>query len=52
MIGDRNQGYRKSRWMAIKRLVQQLGKEEDVGSVDLWSSFVAKEQMYAIWHVP
>ena len=50
MIGGRIQGYRKSRRMAINRLVQQLGKEEDVGSVDLWSSFVANEQMYTICH--
>ena len=32
--------------MAINTLVQQLRKEEDVGFVDLWSSFVAKEEMY------
>ena len=46
VIGGRNQGYRNSRRMSINRLVQQLCKEEDVGFVDLWSSFVAKEDMY------
>ena len=46
VIGSRNQGYRNSRRMSINRLVQQLCKEEDVGFVDLWSNFVAKEEMY------
>ena len=46
VIGSRNQGYRNSRRMSINRLVQQLCKEEDVGFVDLWSSFVEKEEMY------
>ena len=47
MIGGSNQGYyMNSRRMAINRLVQQLCREEDVGFVDLWSSFVAKEKMY------
>ena len=45
VIGDRNQGYRNSRRMAINILVQQLCKEEDVGFVDLWSKFAAKEDM-------
>ena len=45
VIGSSNQGYRNSRRMSINRLVQQLCKEEDVGFVDLWSSFVAKEEM-------
>ena len=46
VIGSRNQGYRNSRRMSINSLVQQLCKEEDVGFVDLWSSFVEKEEMY------
>ena len=46
MIGSRNQGFRNSRRMAINTLVQQLCREEDVGFLDLWSSFVAKEEMY------
>ena len=48
VIGSRNQGYRNSRRMSINRLVQQLCKEEDVGFVDLWSSFVEKEEMYIL----
>ena len=32
--------------MAINRLGQQLCKEDYVGFVDLWSSFVAKDEMY------
>ena len=46
MIGSRNQGYRNSSRMSINILVQQLCKEEDVGFVDLWSSFVEKEELY------
>ena len=46
VIGGRNHGYRNSRRMAINRLVQQLCREEDVGFVNLWSSFVAKEERY------
>ena len=46
VVGGRNQGYGNSMRMAINRLVHQLCKEEDVGFVDLWSSFVAKEEMY------
>ena len=46
VIGGRNQGYRNSRRMAINILVQQICEEEDVGFVDLWSNFVAKEEMY------
>ena len=45
VIGGRKQGYSNSRRMTINRLVQQLCSEEDVGFVDLWSSFVAKEEM-------
>ena len=29
-----------------KSLVKRLCKEEDVGYVDLWDSFVGKEEMY------
>ena len=45
-MGGRNQGYGNSRKMTINKLVQQLCKEEGVGFMDLWSSFVAKEGMY------
>ncbi len=33
--------------MAINGMVKRLCKEEDVGYVDLWDSFVGKEEMYA-----
>ena len=46
VIDGRNQGYRNSRRMVIKRLVQHICKEEDMGFMDLWSCFVAKEEMY------
>ena len=45
-FGNRIQGYRKSKRMAVNGMVQRLCKEEEVGYVDLWDSFVGKEQMY------
>ena len=33
--------------MAVNGMVKQLCKEEEVGYVDLWGSFVGKEEMYA-----
>ena len=39
-------GYRNSKRMAINGMVKRLCKEEDVGYVDLWDSFVGKEEMY------
>ena len=42
-FGNRIDGYRNLRRMAMKRLC----KEEDVGYVDLWDSFVGIEGMYA-----
>ena len=39
--------YRNSKRMAINMMVKRLCKEEDVGYVDLWDSFVGKEGMYA-----
>ena len=33
--------------MAVNGMVRRLCKEEEVGYVDLWDSFVGKEQMYA-----
>ena len=47
MFGNRIDGYRNSKRMAINGMVKQLCKEEDVGYVDLWDSFVGKEEMYA-----
>ena len=32
--------------MAVSGMVERLCKEEDVGYVDLWDSFVGKEEMY------
>ena len=33
--------------MAVKGMMKLLCKEEEVGYVDLWDSFVGKEEMYA-----
>ena len=46
MFGNRIDGYRNSKRMAINRMVKRLCKEEDVGYVYLWDSFVGKEEMY------
>ena len=46
VFGNRIDGYRNSKRMAINRMVKRLCKEEDVGYVDLWDSFVGKEEMY------
>ena len=47
VFGNRIDGYRNSKRMAINGMVKRLCKEEDVGYVDLWDSFVGKEGMYA-----
>ena len=44
---NRIDGYRNSKRMVINMMVKRLCKEEDVGYVDLWDSFVGKEGMYA-----
>ena len=46
VFGNRIQGYRNSKRMAVNGMVQRLCKEEEVGYVDLWDSFVGKEEMY------
>ena len=46
VFGKRIDGYRNSKRMAINGMVKRLCKEEDVGYVDLWDSFVGKEEMY------
>ena len=46
MFGNRIDGYRNSKRMAINGMVKRLCKEEDVEYVDLWDSFVGKEEMY------
>ena len=46
MYGNRIQGYRNSKRMTVNGMVKRLCKEEDVGYVHLWDSFVGKEDMY------
>ena len=46
MFGNRIQGYRNSKRMAVNGMVERLCKEEDVGYVDLCDSFVGKEEKY------
>ena len=46
VFGNRIQGYRISKRMAVNGMVKRLCKEEEVGYVDLWESFVGKEDMY------
>ena len=46
VFGTRSQGYRNSRRMVVNGMVKQLCMEEEVGFVDLWDSFVGKEEMY------
>ena len=45
VFGNRIDGYRNSKRMAINGMVKRLCKEEDVGYVDLWDSFVGKEEL-------
>ena len=47
VFGNSIDGYRNSKRMAINGMVKRLCKEEDVGYVDLWDSFVGKEEMYS-----
>ena len=42
MFGNRIQGYRNSKQMAVNGMVKRLSKEEEVGYVDLWDSFVGE----------
>ena len=46
MFGNRIQGYINSKRMAVNGMVERLCKEEEVGYVALWDSFVGKEEMY------
>ena len=46
VFGNRIQGYRNSKRMAVNGMVERLCKEEDMGYVDLWDSFVGREDMY------
>ena len=45
-MGRRGHKYRNCRGMAINMLVQMLCREEEVGFVDLWGSFVGRADMY------
>ena len=46
VMGRRGHKYRNCRDMAINMLVQKLCREEEVGFVDLWGSFVGRDDMY------
>ena len=46
VFGNRIQGYRNSKRMAVNGMVERLCKEEDVGYVDMWDSLVGKEELY------
>ena len=46
VMGRRVHKYRNCRGMAINMLVQKLCREEEVGFVDLWGSFVGRADMY------
>ena len=46
VMGRRGHKYRNCRGMAINMLVQMLCREEEVGFVDLWGSFVGRADMY------
>ena len=46
VFGNRIDGYRNSKRMVINGMMKRICKEEDVGYVDLWDSFVGKEDMY------
>ena len=46
VCGNRIQGYRNSKRMAVNGMVERLCKEEDVGYVHMWDSFVGNEELY------
>ena len=46
MFGNRIQGYINSKRGTVNGMVKRLCKEEEVGYVDLWDSFVGKKEMY------
>ena len=46
VCGNRIQGYRNSKRMAVNGMVERLCKEEEVGYVDMWNSFVGNEELY------
>ena len=46
VIGRRGHRYQNCRGMAINMLVEKSCREEEVGCVDMWGSFVGKADMY------
>ena len=46
MFGNRIDGYINSKRMAINGMMKRICKEEYVGYVDLWDSFVWKEDIH------
>ena len=46
VFGNRIRGYRNSKRMAVNGMVKRLCKEDEMRYVDLWDSFVGKEEMY------
>ena len=48
MFGNRIQGYRNSKGMAVNGMVERLCKEEDVGYVDLWGEKTCTGEMVCI----
>ena len=46
VCGNRIQGYRNSKRVAVNGMVERLCKEEEVGYVDMWDSFVGNEELY------
>ena len=46
VCGNRIQGYRNSKRMAVNGMVERLCKEEEVGYVDMWDSLVGNEELY------
>ena len=48
VFGNRIHGYRNSKRMAVNGMVKRLCKEEEVGYLDLWDSFVGKQEMACI----
>ena len=45
VFGNRIHGYRNSKRMAVNGMVERLCKDEDVGYIDSWGSFVGKEYL-------
>ena len=46
VCGNRIQGYRNSKRMAVNGMVERLCQKEEVGYVDMWDSFVGNEELY------